>query len=155
LQHPGLKNNPVCFVREIEPVMIPRLRAVAGPLQGAVFPIAEKEFSIGRDIANSLCLSDPAVSRHHCLIKREGQDFLIIDLESVNSTLVNGVAIKELLLRLNDQIGIGESLFVFLESDAGDLRKSNALGDDGQSLVPDATVELRLDDALFKSPEKK
>jgi hypothetical protein len=44
------------------------LHAIAGPLQGAIFRLPPEEVSIGRLSFNQLCVSDPSVSRQHCLI---------------------------------------------------------------------------------------
>jgi serine/threonine protein kinase len=68
--------------------MNPRLQVIAGPLGGEIFPLAEKEFSIGRASFNRLCLNDGKVSRTHCLITQEGAGFRIKDLGSQNGTYV-------------------------------------------------------------------
>ena len=49
----------------------PRLVAVAGPLRESVFALPESELSLGRDASNGLPISDPSVSRRHCLIRLE------------------------------------------------------------------------------------
>lgn len=49
---------------------------------------------IGRSEKADLCLMDGMVSRNHCLILREGERFVVKDLDSRNGTWVNGRRIK-------------------------------------------------------------
>jgi pSer/pThr/pTyr-binding forkhead associated (FHA) protein len=65
-----------------------RLVAIAGPLRGKGFHLAEAEYSIGREISNPLFLGDLSASRRHCRIHREGARFIVRDLESLNCTFV-------------------------------------------------------------------
>src|SRR5207244_5642581 len=90
-----------------------RLEAVSGPLKGKVFSLAECEFSIGRDPSNQISLLDSLVSRRHCVIRKDGEAFRIQDLDSRNSTFVNGIPVKERVLAHGDQIRVGNSTFVF------------------------------------------
>ncbi|HSB13386.1 MAG TPA: sigma 54-interacting transcriptional regulator [Bryobacteraceae bacterium] len=133
--------------------MTPRLVAVAGPLTGAVFPVADADFSIGREESNSLCLEDRAVSHHHCVVRAEGERFKITDLGSVNRTCVNGIPVSERFLAHGDEIKVGHSLFLFLLEEEPRARAEPVQLDEG-ALASGATVELRSDDALYLSPEK-
>ena len=51
--------------------------------------------SVGRHERSDLRLVDGMVSRHHCLILREGERFLVKDRESRNGTWMNGRRIKK------------------------------------------------------------
>jgi transcriptional regulator with PAS, ATPase and Fis domain len=95
----------------------PRLVAIAGPLQGKVSTLTEPEYSIGREPSNRLCLSDGCVSRQHCRIQRDADQFIVRDLESLNCTFVNGVPVRERLLVHGDLLKIGGSVFIFLLHD--------------------------------------
>ena len=75
--------------------MNPRLVAVNGSKKGATFPLASEEITIGRESASSISLNHASVSRRHCLIRREHDDFKILDLDSYNGTFVNGIPVKE------------------------------------------------------------
>ena len=90
------------------------LEAVAGPLKGSIIALEETETSLGREPSNQVSLLDAAVSRRHCVITRTGHEFKIQDLNSRNSTFVNGVPIAERTLASGDEIKIGNSLFVFV-----------------------------------------
>src|SRR5262249_47956209 len=95
-----------------------RVACLAGPLKGSVFPLVDREVSVGRDLSNRVSIADPLVSRKHSLLLQENGAYKITDLESLNGTFVNGKPVKEHLLRHGDEIGIGNSLFFFLADDA-------------------------------------
>jgi Nif-specific regulatory protein len=94
--------------------MNPRLAAIAGPLKGTNFVLSEEDISIGREPSNQICVPDVSLSRRHCLIKSEGGQFEISDLNSLNGVFINGVPVKRHILEHGDQIKLGDSLFLFL-----------------------------------------
>jgi len=94
--------------------MNPRLVAVNGSKKGATFPLASEESSIGRESASAISLNHASVSRRHCLIRREHDDFKIFDLDSYNGTFVNGIPVKEQTLIHADQLRIGSIELLFL-----------------------------------------
>src|SRR2546423_9672721 len=93
--------------------MMPRLIAIDGPLSGRTFYLDEPDISIGRLVSNDICLEDPFVSRHHCVIRTEGTEYMIEDLNSANGTYVNGELIKASSLKEGSVIQIGNSRFIF------------------------------------------
>ena len=98
----------------------PLLIVIAGPARGRSAPVANG-VSIGRDEQNALPISDPALSRHHCVIDRLGDGFVIRDLASKNGVFVNGCPVSERTLADGDQIRIGDSaLVVMLPGDGAD-----------------------------------
>lgn len=84
----------------------PELEALAGPLKGSSFPLSDPEISIGREPSNLLAILDASVSRRHCLISHDANQFKIQDLNSRNSTFVNGVPVTEKVLASGDEIKI-------------------------------------------------
>jgi pSer/pThr/pTyr-binding forkhead associated (FHA) protein len=50
--------------------------------------------TIGRDNDNDIVLESMTVSRCHALLLREANELLLLDLESTNGTLVNGVVAR-------------------------------------------------------------
>ena len=92
----------------------PRLLVVSGPLKHSIFPLSGNEIAVGRESSNVLAISDPSLSRRHCLISREGDEYKIRDLESRNGTFVNGAAVRESRLQHGDQISVGDSVFILL-----------------------------------------
>jgi len=94
--------------------MNPRLIGVAGPLQGTLCALPEGEISIGRDVTNQLCAADAALSRHHCVLVRQGPKCTVRDAGSRNGTRVNGVPVDEQPLANGDELSVGSSELLFL-----------------------------------------
>ena len=131
--------------------MNPRLRVIAGPVKDRVVELAAGEISIGRVAANQIAISDPALSRRHCLLVQENGRSKIRDLESRNGTLVNGKAITEHWLRHGDRIGIGDSLLLFLTHEE-DPEPAGTVEFDDDTVSMQATVHLRPEDAVYLHP---
>ena len=68
--------------------LIPRLVALSGPLAQTVVSLDQEETTIGRGVTNAVCIADPILSRQHCVIAREDDQFLIRDLGSLHGTVV-------------------------------------------------------------------
>lgn len=91
----------------------PRLTITSGKQDvGKAFPI-NGTLTIGRSHTNQIVLKDAKVSRQHAEIKRQGTEFLLIDLNSSNGTLVNGQKIHEHILNPNDEINVGDFVLQF------------------------------------------
>jgi Nif-specific regulatory protein len=126
------------------------LEALAGPLKGNSIPVAGDEVSIGREPSNRISLLDAAVSRRHCVITRHAGQFKIQDLESRNSTFVNGVPVTERTLESGDEIKIGNSLFVFVLPETEKSKTpSTALEFDKADTSAGSTIILRKQDARY------
>jgi Nif-specific regulatory protein len=126
------------------------LEALAGPLKGASIPLSGDQISIGREPSNLISVVDAGVSRKHCVISQDGGEFKIQDLNSRNSTFVNGVPVTERVLISGDEIKVGNSLFLFVvpdtESGGG---QSNSVEFDKQDAGGGSTIILRKQDALY------
>src|SRR5712692_1479608 len=131
-----------------------RLVARDGPLKGSVFSLDEGEFSVGRNPSNRLSVSDPSLSRQHCVIASRGEQFEIRDLESRNGTFVNGVPVRERILADGDEVQIGNSLFLFLAEESQPAPSGTALRLDERSMLSGTTVFLRSEDSRYFQPEK-
>jgi Nif-specific regulatory protein len=114
--------------------------------------LAEEEISIGRDPSNHVSLLDSLVSRRHCVIRKHGQAFRVHDLDSRNSTFVNGLPVKERELAHGDQIRVGNSIFVFHGPNNEPLASSASLRLDAAPTPGGPTVVLRRQDALYLQP---
>jgi transcriptional regulator with PAS, ATPase and Fis domain len=73
---------------------------------------------IGSDESNSLVVDDPHVSRFHCEIRQTQEGFVIKDLDSTNGTVIEGLAVKEAVLRSGAQLALGKTRLRFLADDA-------------------------------------
>lgn len=67
--------------------------------------------SVGRDSDADLVLDDESVSRAHARILRRAGETLVADLESLNGTSLNGVAIVSARLGPGDRVGFGAVVF--------------------------------------------
>jgi Nif-specific regulatory protein len=129
--------------------MNPRLSAISGRLKGSVFTIEDLPVVIGRDTTATLCIADASVSRRHSQIEKEDEQFVILDLESLNGTFINDVPVKRRRLEHGDRVRIGDSQFLFLMHD-GDLpSKSSEIRFDERQMVSGSTLQVRFNDALY------
>ncbi len=131
-----------------------RLEAVSGPLKGKLFPLTAGEVSIGRDPSNEISLLDSLVSRRHCVVRQEGNEFRLQDLESRNNTFVSGVPVKERVLVHGDQIRVGNSILVFQGADSGSTSDNASLSLDATPMPGAATVILRKEDIRYLQPAR-
>jgi Nif-specific regulatory protein len=86
-------------------------------LKDSTIPLSEGDITIGREASNGIAISDPSVSRKHCLLSGQNGRFLVRDLDSRNGTLVNGAGVEEQWLQHGDEIATGDSSFLFLLED--------------------------------------
>ncbi len=136
--------------------MRPRLVAISGPLEGQLIELSETEVTtVGRDPENSVYIEDDLVSRRHCEIRCEDEEFKIRDLESRNETLVNGVPVDAQLLRHGDRIEMGYSHFYFYIFESEDMPADEMR----LETVQDSEVErartvtwLQVEDSRFLQP---
>jgi response regulator RpfG family c-di-GMP phosphodiesterase/pSer/pThr/pTyr-binding forkhead associated (FHA) protein len=124
------------------------LRVKSGPYKGKVFEIRDESLAIGRDVSDGAQILDQGVSRRHAEVFRIGEMFFIRDLESRNGTFVNDKQISEELLRVGDQIRIGNSVLVF-EDKLSYLKDSRHILSDpeqqeGAQPAPSSTIRLHV-----------
>lgn len=129
-----------------------RLIAVSGPTEGTTFALTDAEVSIGREPSNLICVNDHSVSRRHCLIKREGESFKVVDLESYNGTFVNAVPVGEQSLNHGDQIAVGSVRFLFLSKDVEAAISDTPVELANDELINPSTIRLAQKDALYLKP---
>jgi DNA-binding NtrC family response regulator len=67
----------------------------AGPDNGKTARPARRSVTIGTQPSCDLALTDPHISRLHCRIDVEGQEYVVRDLGSTNGTRIGGVRIRE------------------------------------------------------------
>ncbi len=132
--------------------MKPKLIVISGERQGATFELSDDEISVGREAVNSICLVDPSVSRRHAVLKREGDSFQLIDLESLNGTFVNDVPVSRCQLDHGDRVAIGDIFLLFL-LDEVEIRSRAAISFDERELATQSLV-LRKQDAFYLAEER-
>ncbi len=89
------------------------LIGMSGDVKGKTFPIDRDVFTVGRSKDNAVMLDNPTVSGHHCSIVRDGDRFVLRDLESTNGTRLNAKEVTESKLRPKDLVQIGSVEFIF------------------------------------------
>jgi hypothetical protein len=83
---------------------------------GRRIQLGQEPALIGRLPECAVALSDPQVSRHHAVIRPEQAGYRVVDLGSMNGTLVNGTRVSEQALHDGDTIVIGATTIVYEES---------------------------------------
>ena len=77
--------------------------------------IGDQAAAVGRDESADITIRDDTLSRRHFMIWREGDSFLIKDLNSQNGTWVDGQRAQGTKLCHNVCIAAGHTLFMFSE----------------------------------------
>jgi pSer/pThr/pTyr-binding forkhead associated (FHA) protein len=75
--------------------------------------LEEDAYVIGRSAGNNLVLDYAKVSRSHARIERNGDDFILRDLQSTNGTRLGGDRIEQHRLQDGDTFQIGPAQLVF------------------------------------------
>ncbi|MCX8035618.1 MAG: sigma 54-interacting transcriptional regulator [Candidatus Sumerlaeia bacterium] len=99
---------------------MPSLIILEGDQQGRVIELSEQPLSIGRDPASDLVVSDAGVSRRHAAVEFSNGVYFVRDLSSENGTFVNNVPVGRALLLDRDEIRIGSTRVIFVETVAAE-----------------------------------
>jgi sigma-B regulation protein RsbU (phosphoserine phosphatase) len=92
------------------------LKAVTGELAGTLVDLKSDVTVVGRLPECDVILATNGVSRRHAEVRKVGTSVFLVDLDSLNKTLVNGTALKggvEHLLKENDRINICGVEFIY------------------------------------------
>ena len=96
----------------------PRFRLVvkAGAAAGQVFELSQDVVLIGRSRQSDLVVEEPELSRQHARLVRQGEGYLLEDLDSTNGTFVNGVRLTApQRLQPGDEIRFGPKTVMVYE----------------------------------------
>lgn len=110
---------------------IPDIVVAAGPLAGQRFSVPAEGLRLGRSSSCEISISDPALSRNHCLFEVRDGALWVTDLASANGTQVNGVMLGADSCRLKhgDRIVVGESELALESPDAESLPAADSASD--------------------------
>lgn len=75
--------------------------------------LGDEPVSIGRLSECDIQVDDTHVSRRHAEVRRDGDAFVVVDLQSSNGTRVNGATVKERVLTDGDEIKVGNTAIRF------------------------------------------
>ena len=96
--------------------------------------INEEPVVVGRSVRAKVSIEDEGVSRRHFLILRDGEDYVIKDLNSRNGTWLDGRRVFAEKLHHDDRILAGRTLFQFAERPVSSATVSQ--GPHGTVVVP-------------------
>ncbi|ALG86811.1 peptide-binding protein [Gordonia phthalatica] len=85
-----------------------------GPNAGSRFLLDQPTTSAGRHPDSDIFLDDVTVSRRHAEFRRNGEDFQVVDVGSLNGTYVNREPVDTATLTSGDEVQIGKFRLVFL-----------------------------------------
>jgi pSer/pThr/pTyr-binding forkhead associated (FHA) protein/tetratricopeptide (TPR) repeat protein len=94
-----------------------RLVIAGRVLSGGEYILDRVAHVIGRTPENDIVLNHKSISRHHAKITREGNRYVILDLESANGVRVSGSEQDRAELQSGDVIELGEVRLRFLTGD--------------------------------------
>ena len=84
--------------------------------------IVDAPVLVGRSQEADLSIAHRSVSRQHCRIWRDGDDYRIRDLGATNRTRLNDAAIDEAVLCDGDHVVVGESILKFISRNSVEAR---------------------------------
>ena len=84
--------------------------------------IVDAPVLVGRSQEADLSIAHKSVSRAHCRIWRDGNDYRIRDLGATNRTRLNDAAIEEAILADGDHVVVGESILKFISRNSVEAR---------------------------------
>ncbi|GAB3548139.1 pSer/pThr/pTyr-binding forkhead associated (FHA) protein [Actinopolyspora lacussalsi] len=89
-----------------------------GPNAGSRFLLDRETTSSGRHPDSDIFLDDVTVSRRHAEFRREGAEYVVVDVGSLNGTYVNREPVDTSVLANGDEVQIGKFRLVFLTGPA-------------------------------------
>ena len=102
----GDADNAVVHADEVKPgetMLVVR----QGPEIGTRYSLVGDQVTVGRVPDNQIQLDDVTVSRQHAVFVRNGDEWQIRDLGSLNGTYVNNERVEETVVRHGDDLQIG------------------------------------------------
>ena len=98
---------------------MPTLRVVRGRSTAEEFRFSE-EVVIGRAEECDIRVFDEAASRRHAIVRKEGEDYVATDQDSLNGLYVNGRRVEKQVLKTGDEISVRNLTLLFVGEGAGD-----------------------------------
>ena len=115
LDAPGPQDDTIVPLGELPPEAA-TLIVRSGSQAGERFVLREVLTRLGRHPASEISLDDITVSRRHAEITRDGEQYLVRDVGSLNGTYVNQHRIDEVALTHGDELQVGKFRLVFFNA---------------------------------------
>jgi DNA-binding NtrC family response regulator len=94
-----------------------RLRIMSGELRGREIEILKDTITLGRSRQCEVTLPDDSVSRMHATIRRDGERYRVLDLQSTAGTFLGGSRVSDAFLRPGDELRLGSVELQFVPRD--------------------------------------
>lgn len=105
--------------------------------QSERWELSEQPVMVGRCGQAQIRIRDEGLSRRHFLIARDGQDYILKDLNSLNGTWVDGHRVLAERLHHYDHILAGHTRFLFVEPGAPSTNAGQSFsGPHGTVMIP-------------------
>jgi len=143
-------------VQQGVPVKIPSLTDLGS---GQLIPLVPASVHVlGRGESSDITLDDQSVSRTHARIGIGPTGYQLVDLESSYGTFVNGMAVRDVLLKSGDEVRCGQLQFRFedggLAGSKAAERQRRAAGE-GQGELQVTTLPEPFLDYLIETKDKR
>jgi pSer/pThr/pTyr-binding forkhead associated (FHA) protein len=109
--------------------------------------LQKDEIKIGRAMDCEIVVDNLGVSRHHCTIVKEGDNWVVVDGGSNNGTFVGGQKIKRHTLKHADRIVLGKHSLLFDQhgvaeggAEGGAKKKAGGMGGEMTMFVDQAAL---------------
>ncbi|NLA65896.1 MAG: FHA domain-containing protein [Leucobacter sp.] len=133
--HPASVSNGPCSAE---------LLVVQGHDRGNRYTVTEAGALLGRGTGIDVPLSDPLVSKRHARLEVEPGALTVIDLNSANGLLVDGITVPRATLAVGDLIGIGSSMLQVVNLTQPTAGQANeGLSHDAHAFTRSPRVEAR------------
>ncbi|NQT54307.1 FHA domain-containing protein, partial [bacterium] len=116
-------------------------------------PLGERPLKMGRDRACQIYIGTQSISREHAEFRPEGDEWMVVDLDSSNGTFVNGSRIETYTLSDGDKVTIGDIVLRYIDESAqpavveveveGDAAPPAPPADEPQEQAPAAAAPAR------------
>jgi pSer/pThr/pTyr-binding forkhead associated (FHA) protein len=131
------------------------ITVIDGLSHGIHVKLRKEKTVIGREKAD-IILKDPAISRSHAEIVKQGGEHMIRDLKSTNGTFVNGKRVDEKKLDHMDEIWVGKSRLLYTElGRMEEIREEDATGERAVVLKEEITRVTAEQESEMRLPEKR
>jgi hypothetical protein len=86
-----------------------------GASPGTTYRLGQRNLTIGRDPGNLIQLVDDKVSRRHAMIRWDGREYTLIDLNSRNGVTIDGTKVHKYPLSVGDVFTVGQTVLEVLD----------------------------------------
>ncbi len=123
---------------------MPKITVMFGANVESEHSLEKAEMKIGRAMDCDIVVDNLGVSRHHCTIVKDGEDWALVDGGSNNGTFINGSKVNRHTLKNQDRIVLGKHSLVYdafgYAQPAGSKRGATGMGGEMTMFVDQAAL---------------